>query len=236
MVDKPEETVTLKESERVDILLLKYYSPRMETDCLSSLIYCTDWLYTLRVVDNRGGTKNMARLWNQFVRTSKCDWLCVIDSDAIVQKKWLSRMMTVLTRKNVGVVVPVTDNCNEHIQLARLTGDKGSPFPVSHGQVSGFCFLFRKEAYQATGPFDEGFAFYGQDTDWFTRMAHQTKWGVWIDPRVFVKHYGHYSTETVQEDYDFEADKRYALDRFFSRLKAYQRARENGGVTERPCR
>lgn len=73
------------------------------------------------------------------------------------------------------------------------------------------------------GPFDEAFRFYGQDTDWFCRMALTTRWDTWVDPRVQMFHQGQGSTNATSKDYDFKEDKRHALKLFFYKLETYKR-------------
>ena len=129
--------------------------------------------------------------------------------------------MTVILKKSrkAGVVVPKTNYCNESIQVKPPFD---TPFAYATGQVSGFCFLIDREAYKENGVFDEAFGFYGQDTDFFCRMAMTTEWNVLVQPKAYVKHLGHYSTRMATDsDYDFEQDKIHALQLFKTKARTY---------------
>jgi GT2 family glycosyltransferase len=122
---------------------------------------------------------------------------------------------------NCGVVVPRTNYCAETLQV-KVDPDR-APLRIDHGLVSGFCFLLRQEAFQEVGKFDEEFGFYGQDSEFFVRMAKRSKWGVFLQPKAYVFHYGRYSVKnkTSDETYDFALDKRRALELYHQKTAEY---------------
>lgn len=207
------------ENDRVDILLIKYQHPQIECDAIASLLYNTDWPYILTIYDNRGGTKNMAWVWNRFVANSKTKFQIIVDSDVVFTKNWLTQMMdTMLYHKDAGIVVPATNQCNEGIQVYKdRTKAPDITLESDTGLVSGFCFLMRKAILKDTGGFDERFGFYGQDSEFFVRVHLLTKWKVFVEPRSYVIHHAGYSTNNYEESYDFKADKKQAL-RLFQEL------------------
>ena len=208
--------------ERVEIIVLKYKNPDVEVPCLVSLIRNTDWPYVLTVYDNRNGTKNMAQLWNRLIKESYEEYIVILDSDTKVDVQWLTRMMEVMKSvPNCGVVVPRTNYCAETLQVK--ASPDGSPLQIVHGLVSGFCFLLRLEAYTEVGDFDEEFGFYGQDSEYFVRMAKRSRWDVYLQPKAYVFHYGQYSVKNrdSEEVYDFAVDKNRALELYHQKTAGY---------------
>lgn len=212
------------EQKSVPILMLKYRSPEIEEATVKSIVTNTHWPIRLLQRDNSEGPKNMAELWNDFLLHDLWRWekfAVILDSDVIVHDGWLTKMMEVAMdeKRHVGVVVPKTNYCNESIQVKPPHDE---PFAYAIGQVSGFCFLVNMDAYRDNGPFDEQFGFYGQDTDFFVRMAFTTDWAVMVQPQAFVEHLGHYSTRMVTDDcYDYAADKENAMRLFRAKAKTY---------------
>lgn len=207
---------------RVEIIILKYKNPEVEIPCLVSLLNGTEWPYVLTVYDNRNGTKNMAKLWNKLISRSDKEYVVVLDSDTKVEALWLTKMMEAMqSMPNCGVVVPRTNHCNETLQV-RVDPDR-APLRIDHGLVSGFCFLLKQEAYQETGKFDEEFGFYGQDSEFFVRMAKRSQWDVVLQPRAYVYHYGQHSVKNASPDetYDFVLDKRRALELYHQKTAEY---------------
>lgn len=208
--------------KRVEIIVLKYKNLDVEVPCLVHLLRNTDWPYRLTVIDNRNGTKNMAKLWNQLIKESQQEYVAIIDSDTKVNAQWLTRMMEVMkTFPSCGVVVPRTNHCSEGFQVK--ASPDGDPLRILHGLVSGFCFLLRLEAYTEVGDFDEEFGFYGQDSEYFVRMAKRSRWDVYLQPKAYVFHYGQYSVKNrdSEEVYDFAVDKNRALELYHQKTAGY---------------
>ncbi len=214
----------MNKQQSIPILMLKYRSPEVEEEARKSIVNNTKWPFRLLLRDNGEGTKNMAKLWNDFLLHDLWRWekfAVILDSDVIVHQGWLTKMMEVALneKRRAGVVVPKTNYCNEDVQV---NPPFDTSFAFATGQVSGFCFLINMEAYRDNGPFDENFGFYGQDTDFFVRMAFTTDWAVIVQPNAYVEHLGHYSTRMVTDDcYDFAADKEHALTLFRTKAKTY---------------
>ncbi len=208
-------------AKTVDIFCLGCGLYGKEFAFFETLIRSTEHPYRLFFQDNRKGTLNMAKLWNEFVANSTSDILVIADSDIQFSPKWLTKFIHIFSNWDVGAVVPVTNVTKEHVHQAACSSGK-APFQVLYGQVSGMCFAFRREAYAEVGKFDEDFGFYGQDSDWFIRSALTTNWEVWVHPGVFVHHSGGASRNMYESTYDFEADKVRALDLFRKKQLKYR--------------
>jgi hypothetical protein len=82
-----------RESQRVEIIVLKYKLPNIERQCMSHLIQYTNWPYKVTWYDTRNQPANFSKLWNRLVYESSCDYILIMDSDAYVSPHWLERMM-----------------------------------------------------------------------------------------------------------------------------------------------
>jgi GT2 family glycosyltransferase len=60
--------------------------------------------------------------------------------------------------------------------------------PIRVDALLGACVLIRRAAWDAVGPFDEGYFMYVEEIDWFRRAA-RLGWEVWHDPRAVAIHH-----------------------------------------------
>ena len=216
------ETILLSDHEcqRVDIIVLKYKLPEVESKCMDHLIQHTDWPHKVTWYDARNQTANFSKLWNRLAHESTCDYICIMDSDAFVSPHWLSRMMEsfqpdfscklsdefdeLITPDDnypVGVVVPVTCKGGAHTRQGYEWEDKSPCF--ARFQVSGFCFLFRKDVLNDIGYFDERFYLHGQDSEWMDRVI-MSKWRIVLRRDVYVDHLTSASIEKASKDSEFD--------------------------------
>jgi len=207
-----------RECSRVDIIILKYKLPDVESRCMDNLIRHTDWPHKVTWYDARNQTANFSKLWNHLASESTCDYICVMDSDAYVSPNWLGKMMESFTEgfyckesavsteyvypDPVGVVVPITKNGGGHPIQGKEYTDK-TPFLVYEEQVSGFFFLFRKEILNDVGYFDERFYLFGQDSEWMDRV-HASRWNIVVRPDVYVAHDVSASIKKARDENEFD--------------------------------
>ena len=64
--------------------------------------------------------------------------------------------------------------------------------------VSGAAFVVRREVFEKTGGFDDGFFVYAEETDWQLRM-HKAGWKVAFVPNMTVVHYGGQSSTAIKD-------------------------------------
>lgn len=204
---------TEAEQRMVEIIILKFKDPEVETECVKRIIENTNWPFKLNIYDNRLNTANTAKIWNKLIKDSTCDYVMFIDSDAFVPETtpcWLTRMMESFKHKDCQVVVPVSNNVGGNYQKALRA--EVYPSESLHNSVwSGFCWLFRKSVMEKAGWLDEQFYFYGQDSEWAARIA---KKGInsYMRRDVFIKHHAGYSGKKAEEEgtFDRSADKEMA--------------------------
>lgn len=217
LVEEP--LISDRDCQRVEIIVLKYKLPEVESKCADHLIKHTDWPYKLTFYDARNQRANFSKLWNRLAYESTCDYICIMDSDAFVSPHWLDRMMesfqsgftckyssedeTLLTADEtypVGVVVPVTNQGGAHTRQGYEWEDKSPCF--ARFQVSGFCFLFRKDVLNDVGYFDERFYLHGQDSEWMDRVI-ESKWRIVMRRDVYVEHLTSASIQKARKDGEF---------------------------------
>lgn len=200
-----------KVTRRVEIIMLKFNEePKVINEAIARIVNHTQWPFKLTIFDNRLNSANTSRIWNKLVQESTCDYVLLIDSDAFISPSdpcWLTRLMESIDE--TGVVVPVGDNVGG---ANKSTGATAYPHAMHSSNVwSGFCFLFKKSAWEKAGKFDEDFYIYGQDSEFAFRYAKHHG-GAIFRPDVFVQHLGSYSFKKADTEgvVDREADKQYA--------------------------
>lgn len=189
--------------KRVEIIVLKYKSPDLESECARRIIQYTKWPYKLNIFDNRGNGPNTSKAWNKLIRESTCDYVLFIDSDAFVFDSvgmvngerfpdnsgacWVTEMMKAFSMwPNVAIVGPVCGTTGVTTMQSMRPKDM-DPFEID-GHLSGYCFLTKKSIYEELGYFDEDFCFYGQESDWIERILENRKHKIVIAPRAHVVH------------------------------------------------
>lgn len=205
------EVPTERDLKMVEIIVLKYKDPEVETRCVQKIIENTEWPYKLTVYDNRWGTKNMSKIWNKLIKESICDYILIMDSDVFVPRLkpcWLTRMMEVFYDPNCFVVVPKVSKTSNPEQ-------KGSAERTSVRKLKTIfaaqCVLYKKEIFDKVGYFDEEFLFYGQDSEWASRLMKEG-FDVYLRPDVSVEHLKHYSISKASKNKEFnaQAEREYA--------------------------
>ena len=189
--------------KRVEIIVLNYKSPTLESECARRIIEYTKWPYKLNMFDNRGNGPNTARIWNKLIRESTCNYVLFIDSDAFVFDSigtvkgvrpndnsgvcWVTEMMRAFGMwDNVAIVGPVCGTTGVTTMQSMRPKDM-DPFTID-GHLSGYCFLTKKSIYDEVGYFDEDYNFYGQESDWIEKILEENKYKIVIAPRVHVVH------------------------------------------------
>jgi len=214
LVEKP--LVPDSDCSRVDIIILKYNVPKIESTCFNLFVNNTDWPHKITWYDSRNQTANFSKLWNHLTHQSTCEYVLISDSDVYVCKNWLSKMMesftpgfccyetttlkeleerpsvfegkkAVIQAEKVGLVVPVTRYGGAHTMQGLIEYKPSSPPFLTSEQVSGFFFLFKKEMWRDIGGFDERFYLHGQDSEWMDRVV-ASDWQIVVRPDVFVDH------------------------------------------------
>ncbi len=195
------------EVKRVEIVVLNYKNPEVETKCAKHLIENTAWPYKLNLFDNRPGTQNFSKIWNRLIRESTCDYIIIMDSDVFVPKLspcWLTRMMqTFENYPDAYVVTPRVTNTSMKNAPQRAKKAEDIPPTKLAFDFAGMCVLYKKEIFEKVGYFDEDFLLRGQDTEWAHRVV-VSEYSAYLQNDVLVEHIGGYSTGRANKAKEYE--------------------------------
>ena len=165
----------------MEIILIRFNLPEKEKECIDSVKKYTNLKrHKLTVYDNYPLQENLAVVWNRLIEESTEDIICLLNNDTVVEEGW-TKMIEVLDEK-VGAVGPVTNNCGGR----QKNMPKGQVEEIN--DLSGFCYLFRKEVWEEVGKFPEDMPFYGQETV-FNRKLEDRGYKLMVDRRVYIHHY-----------------------------------------------
>ena len=130
--------------------------------------------------------ENLSVVWNRLIRQSKSEYICLLNTDTLVEEKWLDKLIEVFTKeKNVGCVSSITNACGVLKQIKPKTE---SYFIEDSNMLSGFCVVFPKKIWEEIGGFDENYKIYGEDSDFFFRIR-QAGYRLIIRRDVFIYHF-----------------------------------------------
>jgi len=145
--------------------------------------------------------------WNQGVKLSTCNYICFINSDCVVTRNWLRKLMlTYRKMPNAGIVGPTTSfagdiQCNRTVIKYRyaMSENDMNEFADSLEEeyipltVAGFCYLVKKEVFNLIGGFNyKRFKLGNTEENEFTwRMEHLTHYMAYLCRASYVHHYGH---------------------------------------------
>lgn len=167
----------------MEIILIKFNLAELEEKCIESVRRHTNLSrHTLTIYDNYPKKENLAVVWNRLISHSTHEVICLLNNDTLVEQGW-EKMAEVLKDKTVGAVGPVTNNCGG---LQKNLQKNGQVEEIN--DLSGFCYLFRKEVWEDVGRFPEDMPFYGQETV-FNRKLEDRGYKLMVDRRVYVHHF-----------------------------------------------
>lgn len=180
---------------------------------LYSLLYFTDWPWTLCVVDNMSGLETrmalrkmapkhnftVVRYDEEFNFAAECnlglrtlfsnpnvEYGVVLNSDAVVSPLWLSELLYTFTHPNcgqVGIAGPISNVAIPEQQ--KLTQN----LVEKTERVSGFCMAIKRKVFEELQGFDEGFKGGGYE-DWdICERALLAGHEIAVNRRVHVTHY-----------------------------------------------
>lgn len=198
--------------DRVEIIILKYKSPDLESAAVKSIIEHTDHPYKLVLYDNRYEPCHFSKKWNELMRESTCKYVCIMDSDVEVSPHWLSKMLEGFKRPDVALVVPSATN----IGCAQQMDTHNQGFVELHA-ATPVVGLYHKERFYKVGEFNESpeFAIFGQDSEWVDR-CRKRGFRVMLQSDIHVKHVGNGSTRKAADagEFDFEEQRLLASKKF----------------------
>ncbi len=156
-----------------EVIVVRYGQPEIEERCLESVRKFTNLEeHRLTVIDNFARDANLGFVWNEAIRKSDREFVMLLNSDTVVERGWLDRLISVALEHRADAVGPMSDN----VGCAAQKGPRGSHVSQIE-QLSGFCLLLRKSSWEKAKGFREDFTFYGGESNLLLRL-----------PRKFVAH------------------------------------------------
>ncbi len=182
---------------------------QIERDCISSVFRYTDQdKYPVTIYDNSKTDWNLGALWNRLIHKSKCPYVCLLNSDTIVEKGWLTKLVQTAEHNQAAAVGPVTNKCGIKFQVAKKLTDPGVDPEVRVPTLSGFCLVLNKAVVDSIGGFREDFTFYGQETNLLERMVLRK---FFMRKDVYIQHVGSATIRGLPHR-DFAEEKALSLD------------------------
>ncbi len=132
-------------------------------------------------VQRSGENLGFGRGHNANARRSQSPWLLVINQDCIVEPGALERLVETAAADDAKVAAW------EMRQIPYEHPKAYDPATLDSPWASGAATLFRREAYEAVGGFDEAIFLYGEDVDLSWRLRARG-WRITYQPRCAVVH------------------------------------------------
>lgn len=177
---------------------------------------------------------------------AKGQTICILNNDILVTPNWLSNLLNCLQSDDkIGMVGPVTNfiSGEQLIEVPYQSIEDMYSFAATHNvpnagkwqgtdRIVGFCLIFRRELFEATGYLDEGFEIGNfEDEDYVLRVRLNGRKLV-IARDTFIHHYGSVTIRELGDQIESINDKNAAFfrDKWGNSFNLVQRAREaNGG-------
>jgi cellulose synthase/poly-beta-1,6-N-acetylglucosamine synthase-like glycosyltransferase len=209
---------------RTEILLIKYNQPDYEARTIEAVARHTEGVeYTLTAYQNKRGV-GLATCWNRLIEQSDAEAICLLNSDTIPAKKWLSLMLETLeSDPGIGAVMPSSNNCSVglvHVpfSVAERNFDTINDFAAAlrcqHNAATAeldvgaaTCLLFRRAVWKEAGKFDEDFFLYGEDSEFTWRLHHKFGYRLLWRKAAYVHHHKARSVEKAIKDQEFDYNK-----------------------------
>jgi cellulose synthase/poly-beta-1,6-N-acetylglucosamine synthase-like glycosyltransferase len=203
MIDKPQVSLVIVSRGRPDDLKRVLTSLRFQTYPNFEVIVVADQdPKDTRVKFIKFDQANISTARNIGIENAAGSIVAFCDDDAIPEPKWLSRLVPAFDDPQVGIAGGFVRGRNGiSFQWRGIETDQfGTDFPIkiakpttrglANGRmlkVQGTNCAFRKKALTALGGFDQGFAFYLDETDIAWRL-NQSGWKTRIIPLAEVQH------------------------------------------------
>lgn len=204
-----------------EVIMIRYGLPDLEQECVDSVIeHTTDVDYHLTDHDNYDADEGLSKVWNDLIRASDAEYICLLNNDTRVEAGWLSKMLEGFEDSpTLGCVGPMTNASTGPQGNARLRTKEKNLIPTRYPLV-GFCLVFPKYIWEEVGGFDEEYEIYGEDSDFCMEVRELGyEWRIRTD--VFIFHHGKASTSiAIDRGKDLLALKKESKARYLAKWKS----------------
>lgn len=201
-------------TSRVSLIVLNWNTYSLTSECLAAIRRHGPPAQDVIVVDNgsedgsaerlAAGLRSNERLLalprnlgyaagvNRGLALAREDRVCLLNSDCVPTKGWLSALNETMTRRGAGLVGPYSNECGGK-QRRKSWPARVLPFLRQEcpcEELSFFCVLIRKDVLDRIGGMDERFGKgYYEDID-YCRRAAAAGFSLWISGKSWVWHRG----------------------------------------------
>ena len=140
--------------------------------------------------------------YNVGIRASKCDLVCLLNSDAFPTRGWMQSMLRCREKTGAAMVGPWTNEAKgpqRKKRKHRLIPGIFRPYKEVNF-LSFFCVLIDRKVFDKIGLLDERFGLGTYDDDDFCRRARQVGFPLVIDPHAWVWHEAHATMQANRLD------------------------------------
>ncbi|MFQ5471678.1 MAG: hypothetical protein ACE5FA_02165 [Dehalococcoidia bacterium] len=204
-------------AERLAVIVVDYRTPLgLLKRCKKSVARCAPGALTV-YHDNAAAKENLGALWRRLIAElpAERDLVLLLNPDAELTDGALEEMAAGLEyRERVGAVGPCG---NVRTVQAHPNPDEMPRFVVVD-DLSGFCVLLNREAYDAVLGFRTDYPLYGGDTDLFARMR-RFGWAIIWASNAYVEHEGGACVQqaVLHRELESEESARKQGQRYFAR-------------------
>lgn len=145
-------------------------------------------IFYLANLENLG----VAKAWNQGIKVSKGEYVCIINNDIIASKGWLSGLVDFYEKHaDAGIVSPGTrwGQLNYDFDRYAAVYSRKMKGAVKEG-YAGWCMLIKRDRFAKTGYFCEDYKIGTyEDTDFYAALKN-TGFKSYVTGSVFIHHFG----------------------------------------------
>jgi GT2 family glycosyltransferase len=200
----------MNSSRRVSLVIPVYNQVVHTMQCLESIQRLPDRPEEIIVVDN-GSTDDTAeylksarvkvitnatnlgcaKAWNQGIQAGKGDVVGLLNNDIVVTAGWLSALLAFMERPDCGIVSPAMREGPLDYDLDRYAAEfTAACREATRPGLLGPCMVVRREVFDKSGLFDEGFSYGGcEDVDFLWR-AQQAGFQAAVTGSALIHHFG----------------------------------------------
>lgn len=170
----------------VEAVMIGYKSYEIQFETFAML---TDWTPEARCTfkDNTEANIPLTTLWNQILRASTSDTVILLNADVWVTPKWARGILRAFRDPKIAVAGPGSNAGTQYVDI----GTNQIPFPPTRGwltrasedayerykgqlwdkDIHGYCYAVRRRTWNELGGFDERIPFYGNETEYNSRVV-----------------------------------------------------------------
>lgn len=197
---------------KVSIIIPTYNQLELTKICLESVIKNSAGInYEIIVVDNassdgtagylkekgvfylaNGENLGVAKAWNQGIRASKGEYVCIINNDIVAGEGWLSSLIGFYeAHPDAGIVSPGTRWGEMNYDFGRYAAEYARKMKsvVKEG-FAGWCMLIKRDRFARAGYFCEDYKVgTSEDTDFYQALK-KAGFNSYVTGSAFIHHFG----------------------------------------------